>query len=636
MPLYACFAKREFEFEKQGEGMMTDVSNENTKRKNQDESLEEQLMVFNTLARHFKNVYWVDLEKKAAKILKLDADYVDVPGKEDHREFSFEAVVDHWINTVVYQEDREKLSSIITAENIKKTFETQDELVGNYRSLVNGEICHYQYSFGKADEDGTKAVAGFQNIDDIIKEHQQAEKTRREKEAAHQKEVEEQLAIINALSQGFRNVFVANLNEGTARAIRLADSYNVKAVRDVAGHTFGFDAVVDRWVRETVHPDDKERIKKTLNVENIRQVFSTQDKYVGVYRNIEDGVQHYYQYDFRRVGDTDIVVVGFQIVDSIIEEQERIKKRERSLEEARLKEEREHAEVVNSLSAIYSTIFRADIVTHEYEVLTSVPLMAQVAQRKGNFDDVKDMIIESFMEPEFRQPMREFLDVDTLAHRLEKVNTVAADYKAPTGQWMQARFIVKRRDEEGKAVEALYVARDVTEEKLMRRQAEYDSMTGVLNRGAFDQIINLMEKDKRDFALVIVDVDNFKNINDTCGHATGDSVLKRVSKLLVEGFRSIDRVYRIGGDEFAVVMMDVTSKHAYTIGKKISAINKQLATRDGDAPAVSLSVGAAFMDRENPGESLFKDADLALYYVKEHGRNGCHVYSAADALAAKR
>ena len=636
MPLYACFAKREFEFEKQGEGMMTDVSNENTKRKNQDESLEEQLMVFNTLARHFKNVYWVDLEKKAAKILKLDADYVDVPGKEDHREFSFEAVVDHWINTVVCQEDREKLSSIITAENIKKTFETQDELVGNYRSLVNGEICHYQYSFGKADEDGTKAVAGFQNIDDIIKEHQQAEKARREKEAAHQKEVEEQLAIINALSQGFRNVFVANLNEGTARAIRLADSYNVKAVRDVAGHAFGFDAVVDRWVRETVHPDDKERIKKTLNVENIRQVFSTQDKYVGVYRNIEDGVQHYYQYDFRRVGDTDIVVVGFQIVDSIIEEQERIKKRERSLEEARLREEREHTEVVNSLSAIYSTIFRADIVTHEYEVLTSVPLMAQVAQRKGNFDDVKDMIIESFMEPEFRQPMREFLDVDTLAHRLEKVNTVAADYKAPTGQWMQARFIVKRRDEDGKAVEALYVARDVTEEKLMRRQAEYDSMTGVLNRGAFDQIINLMEKDKRDFALVIVDVDNFKNINDTCGHATGDSVLKRVSKLLVEGFRSIDRVYRIGGDEFAVVMMDVTSKHAYTIGKKISAINKQLATRDGDAPAVSLSVGAAFMDRENPGESLFKDADLALYYVKEHGRNGCHVYSAADALAAKR
>lgn len=636
MPLYACFAKREFEFEKQGEGMMTDVSNENTKRKNQGGSFEEQLMVFNTLARHFKNVYWVDLEKKAAKILKLDADYVDVPGKEDHREFSFEAVVDHWINTVVCQEDREKLSSIITAENIKKTFETQDELVGNYRSLVNGEICHYQYSFGKADEDGTKAVAGFQNIDDIIKEHQQAEKARREKEAAHQKEVEEQLAIINALSQGFRNVFVANLNEGTARAIRLADSYNVKAVRDVAGHAFGFDAVVDRWVRETVHPDDKERIKKTLSVENIRQVFSTQDKYVGVYRNIEDGVQHYYQYDFRRVGDTDIVVVGFQIVDSIIEEQERIKKRELSLEEARLREEREHAEVVNSLSAIYSTIFRADIVTHEYEVLTSVPLMAQVAQRKGNFDDVKDMIIESFMEPEFRQPMREFLDVDTLAHRLEKVNTVAADYKAPTGQWMQARFIVKRRDEEGKAVEALYVARDVTEEKLMRRQAEYDSMTGVLNRGAFDQIINLMEKDKRDFALVIVDVDNFKNINDTCGHAAGDSVLKRVSRLLVEGFRSIDRVYRIGGDEFAVVMMDVTSKHAYTIGKKISAINKQLATRDGDAPAVSLSVGAAFMDRENPGESLFKDADLALYYVKEHGRNGCHVYSAADALAAKR
>lgn len=598
---------------------------------NQDESLREQLMVFDTLARHFENVYWVDLEKKTARILKLDAAYVDVPSKEEHREFPFEAVIANWINTIVCPEDREKVSSAITVENIEKVFETQEELIGNYRSVVNGETHHFQYSFCKANEDGTKVIAGFQNIDSIIEEHQKAEKAIREKEAAHQKEVDEQLAIINALSQSFRNVFVANLSEGTARAIRLADSYNVRAIRDVANQTFEFDAVVDRWVRETVHPDDKKRVKETLNIENVRRVFSKQDKCVGTYRNLEDGVQHYYQYDLRRVADTENVVVGFQLVDSIIEEQEKIKKRERTLEEARLKGEKEHAEVLNALSTIYSTIFRADIITHEYEILTSVPLMGAVATRKGNFDDVKEVIIESFMEPEFREPLREFLDLNTLADRLKKVNTVTTDYKAPTGQWMQARFIVKRRDGNNNAVEILYVARDITEEKLMRRQVEHDSMTGVLNRRAFDQILKLMEEDKRDFALVLVDVDNFKDVNDTYGHAAGDSVLKRVSRLLVEGFRSIDRVYRIGGDEFAVVMMDVTSKHGYTIKNKINAINDHLAVHEEDAPAVTLSVGAAFMDRENPGESLFKDADRALYYVKEHGRNGCHVYSAEDA-----
>ena len=102
-------------------------------------------------------------------------------------------------------------------------------------------------------------------------------------------------------------------------------------------------------------------------------------------------------------------------------------------------------------------------------------------------------------------------------------------------------------------------------------------------------------------------------------------------QLLADGFRSIDHVCRIGGDEFAVVMMDVTGNLGYTIEDKIGEINKQLAKQEENAPAVSLSVGAAFADQETPGESLFKDADLTLYYVKEHGRNGCRIYSAEDA-----
>ena len=617
-----------------GKCMLTNISNKanfDVKRKEQDESLREQLMVFDTLARHFKNVYWVDLEKRTARILKLDADYVDVPGKENHQEFPFEAVTENWINAIVYPEDREKVRSAIAIDNIKKAFETREELVGNYRSLVNGELHYFQYNISRSDQDATIAIAGFQNIDDIIEEHQKMEEVKREKEAAHQKEVDEQLAIINALSKSFRNVFVANLREGTARVIRLDDSYNVRAIRDADSQTFQFDAVVDRWVRETVHPDDKKRIKETLNVENIRQVFSRQDNYVGTYRNIEDGVQHYYQYDFRRVGDTENVVVGFQLIDKIVEEQKENQKRERALEEVRLKEEKEHAEVISALSTIYSTIFRANIITHEYEILTSVPLMGKVAAGKGVFDDVKDTVIESFMEPEFREPMREFLDLNTLADRFEKVNTVATDYKAPTGRWMQARFIVKSRDENSRAVEVLYVARDITEEKVLKRQAEHDPMTGVLNRGAFDQILRAMEKDRRNFALILVDVDDFKSVNDTYGHAVGDVILKRVSKLLAEGFRSIDHVCRIGGDEFAVVMMDVTGDLGYTIEDKIDEINHQLAAQDENVPAVSLSAGAAFTDRKNPGESLFKDADRAMYYVKNHGRNGCHIYSAEDA-----
>ena len=148
--------------------------------------LKEQLMVFDTLSRNFKNVYLADLEKATAKILKLDAAYVDVPGKEDHHEFPFDAVVSHWIDTIVYPEDRDKVRNVITVENVKKIFETQDEFVGNYRSLVDGEIHHFQYSLSKADKDGTKAILGFQNVDDIVEDHLNAMEEEKKKEMALQ------------------------------------------------------------------------------------------------------------------------------------------------------------------------------------------------------------------------------------------------------------------------------------------------------------------------------------------------------------------------------------------------------------------------------------------------------------------
>lgn len=168
-------------------------------------------------------------------------------------------------------------------------------------------------------------------------------------------------------------------------------------------------------------------------------------------------------------------------------------------------------------------------------------------------------------------------------------------------------------------------------EKLMKHQAEHDPLTELLNRGSFDRIRELYEKDGSEFALILIDVDTFKSVNDTYGHAVGDVILKKVSKLLKEAFRTIDYVCRIGGDEFAVIMVNMTSDLSYTITDKITEVNRQLAIAEDGVPAVSLSVGVAFTDRPNPGKSLFNDADSALYHTKEHGRNGCSFYPVQEA-----
>ena len=167
----------------------------------------------------------------------------------------------------------------------------------------------------------------------------------------------------------------------------------------------------------------------------------------------------------------------------------------------------------------------------------------------------------------------------------------------------------------------VYLENEETQ-RLIRHQAEHDALTDSLDRGSFERLLEIYDNGEDGFALLLIDVDNFKSVNDTYGHATGDKILKEVSDLLRASFRSIDYVCRIGGDEFAVIMVEMNSGLRYTIEEKMDAVREHLAEEKDGLPKVSLSVGIAFSDRENPEKSLFEDADQALYYVKENGRDG--------------
>ena len=584
------------------QGTLTDITGFVDDNRKQDELLREQLMVFDSLARGFLNVFWINLTDGTAKILKLDGYITSGLDKEDHKFFDYPTTLKKYITERVHPEDKQSLYDKLGIEHLRKVFENRSEYTGNYRVLVDGKIHHYQYNLSRTEGLGF-ITCGFQNIDDIIEEHQEIEKAQREKEAAHQREMAEsyekleamheiiaasemgtwniylldgqaprleadelmlkllgvadkkltpeeiyevwfnnitpdavetvldcvdkmkkgmrdeitylwkhpvlgeryvrcggtvkpveggfvlrgyhydvdevvreqkkkdkalvdQIAIIDTLARNFKNVFVANLNSGMARVVRLAEDYDVKAVTTVMEKEFPYEPVIKQWIEENVYQNDKKKVEKAFSFENIRKVFSERNEFSGTYRSREGEKLHHYQFDFRKADDSGNVVAGFQVIDAIVEEHEQQAKRERELEDVRLRGEREHAEVVNSLSTIYSTIFRADIDTRQYDILTSVPLMGEVAKTSGNFDDVKDQLLDSFIMPEFRDSMREFFDFNTLAERLKNVNTITTEYKAPTGQWMQSRFIVKRRAADGTAKEILYVARDMTKEKL--------------------------------------------------------------------------------------------------------------------------------------------------------------------------
>ena len=159
-------------------------------------------------------------------------------------------------------------------------------------------------------------------------------------------------------------------------------------------------------------------------------------------------------------------------------------------------------------------------------------------------------------------------------------------------------------------------------------EALHDVLTGLYNRSAYEMFINNI--DKSHIALLIIDVDKFKSVNDTYGHDMGDRVLKRVSELLMANFRSVDIVCRLGGDEFVVIMTRVNSSLNQLVISKIEHMNQLLQNPQDDLPPVSLSVGAAFSDRRGGTDNIFKDADTALYRIKNGARGGCAIYGSEE------
>lgn len=175
------------------------------------------------------------------------------------------------------------------------------------------------------------------------------------------------------------------------------------------------------------------------------------------------------------------------------------------------------------------------------------------------------------------------------------------------------------------------VMRDITERKKhehkIQHQASHDALTGLINRREFDykltsSLNEAIEEDKS-HALCMIDLDHFKQVNDTSGHAAGDELLIQITSLLKKKIRSSDSLARLGGDEFAILLNDCSLEKAKIIADKmrVDVENYDLVWA-GVEHHVSLSIGITSITSINKSvDEILKSADLACYKAKESGRN---------------
>ena len=192
----------------------------------------------------------------------------------------------------------------------------------------------------------------------------------------------------------------------------------------------------------------------------------------------------------------------------------------------------------------------------------------------------------------------------------------------------------------------LTIAEDVTERKeaqdRLSYQASHDLLTGLINRHEFERraerLIPSAQSNGGEHALCFMDLDQFKIINDTCGHTAGDELLRQLAMLLSGAVRKRDTLARLGGDEFGVLMEHCTLKQARRVTESLESTVRDFQFGwDEHSFRISVSIGLVAIDENSPNlVELLKRADAACYMAKDLGRNRTHVYHAEDTELAQR
>jgi diguanylate cyclase (GGDEF)-like protein len=170
-------------------------------------------------------------------------------------------------------------------------------------------------------------------------------------------------------------------------------------------------------------------------------------------------------------------------------------------------------------------------------------------------------------------------------------------------------------------------------EKLLKHTAAHDSLTGLANRTVFLDLLNHAiacdkRKDGFSFAVLFLDLDRFKIVNDSLGHHAGDVLLKIIARELLAIVRNKDTVARLGGDEFVILIEDLASKdEAFDVAKRITEFLEQPFTIDNQLVYTGTSIGILFSnERYDDADTMLRDADTAMYHAKDNGRGRYEIF----------
>ena len=280
-------------------------------------------------------------------------------------------------------------------------------------------------------------------------------------------ELQKEKHILEALCVDYTSFYLCDLANDTLEMIKQSIHSNWAEIDEMpelkSSYTSGIRYYYDHYVIWESAPDFLQKMERHALIEYLRN----HKRFAYRYQSVKNHAGHeYFELQVIRLetGNRDDykIIMGFRYIDDIVQED---MKKKQQMEET-MADLKMNNEIISAISKMYWIIYRMDLLHDTYEEISSKESMHRLTGRSGKISVQFTKAREKIVAPEFQERMREFLDASTLAERLKNREEVSTEYRAITGVWHQARFIVKLRNEAGEVTNVLYVTRDINDQKI--------------------------------------------------------------------------------------------------------------------------------------------------------------------------
>ena len=366
------------------------------------------------------------------------------------KENNYQKSMEKYASEYVCEEDREDFLRNVNYRVVRERIKSEIVYPVVYRREYNGTVDYFQACFAQISKDTDDFVLCFKIVNDII----QQEKERNDR-------LEEEKQILESLSSDFTAIYYLEVNSGKFEPVHIQDETNAsELIRSYSGYK-DFYEYAYQYAMYYIPKKEQPEFLWWFSRDNLKNLLKNQVSLTQHYHSYPNAQNHqYFETKVVKVSEDEEschVLLGFRYIDDIIEKEKAAQKR---LQDALDATQRSN-ETISTIAKSYSAIYQINLETDTYERISGKEIIPKMGCASEKMFDV----CEQEVAPEYRNIVHQFADLKTLASRLEKEEDVLAEYRMADGNWHKLRFIVRKRDANGKVLQVIATMRTISEVK---------------------------------------------------------------------------------------------------------------------------------------------------------------------------